>query len=470
MNMYHEILQLTQPLSDERQSTENSELRTSIFSRLREEGKTLHEGKHIAPQLPAFATDYDVSALNQDQKVQLIVELLLPYKSTFGRFISALEWACTTSKFEVADIIINHYLDLVKAGSAVWEAPAEEVQVALQTLGYTTNIFKLQYLRSENNSLPDISFGAYPLPSDLTLCIFSYQGWYKNLLSCACVNREWNHYFNLKKTWLLLYACRWDSPNRDLGAADWKEQYIKRCSNHTFWEGMNEKLVPPNYDWSKAQTLHICSEFLRSVTAEKLVTLSKELESACKQAGKAYFEYLYVRRRLDIDEEDLDKIYELENFDEKRLLSYANKLERALRYSYVTQVISDTKSIPSRTRLDISLYDFLPKPEPCKISVICSSGQRGGSYSSDFCIEMDFKLDDFTVLVFDRNRLMKKQFDKYGYSLHDYLLFSEKCSPVIDIPVRLITALCLSIFPPTFTKQLHDHYLRGSGSLSHAIS
>lgn len=109
------------------------------------EGKTLHaDKKTIASQLPPFSSDYDISVLEKNQKVQLLVELLLPYKSTFGTVASALEWACTTcSKPEIANIIIECYPDLVKAGNLVWGVPESNVKEEFSKCGYTTELIKI---------------------------------------------------------------------------------------------------------------------------------------------------------------------------------------------------------------------------------------------------------------------------------------------------------------------------------------
>jgi hypothetical protein len=129
---FHELLQLradAKPLTEKEQSVVNTYLYSSIFPRLKEEGKAIHEGKRLAPQLSGFSTNYDILALDKQQRVQMIVELLLPYKSTFGSFNGAIEWACTTCKLEIANVIIEHYPDLVKAGTAVWAVSAGDVQV-----------------------------------------------------------------------------------------------------------------------------------------------------------------------------------------------------------------------------------------------------------------------------------------------------------------------------------------------------
>lgn len=127
---YHELTQLiasSPPAADQKQRS--TYLLTHIFPFLVQEGKIIHMDKKISPHLPNFQPDCYFIPLQNSHKIRAMVELLLPYKATFATFEGALEWACTTTGQETADIIIELFPDLVEAGNSAWEASAADLQV-----------------------------------------------------------------------------------------------------------------------------------------------------------------------------------------------------------------------------------------------------------------------------------------------------------------------------------------------------
>ena len=177
INSYHELLKLKASLpptpSSSSPSTSPSSSDNNVLSNIQQqitnEGKILHADKTIAPQLLPFSTDYDMSGLTIDQKLQLMASLLKKYKSSFATFRSALEWACTTGPPWIADVIISHYPELVKVGDVIWKAQDDEIKEKVRTVEPETNFSTLEYLRSGSDKLPPVSFEKYTLPSELSI-------------------------------------------------------------------------------------------------------------------------------------------------------------------------------------------------------------------------------------------------------------------------------------------------------------
>lgn len=174
LKSYHDLLKYKDSLSSSPSasaplSANNTNILKNIQNQITKEGKVLHAGKTVAPQLPPFSTDYDFSLLSKDQKLQLMTQLLLNYKSTFATFQAALEWACVTGPAQVADVIIEYYPDLVAVGDIIWDTREEEVKEEFRKLGLETNFAALEYLRMSSNKLPPLSFGSYILPSELSI-------------------------------------------------------------------------------------------------------------------------------------------------------------------------------------------------------------------------------------------------------------------------------------------------------------
>ena len=194
INSYHELLKLKASLpstpsssstsTSPSSSDDNNNILSNIQQQITHEGKIVHADKTIAPQLLPFSTDYDMSGLTIDQKLQLMASLLKNYKASFATFRSALEWACTTGPPWIADVIISHYPELVKVGDVIWKAQDDEIKEKVRTLEPETNSSRssvsnllptslvnshrwLKYLPSGSNKPSRVSFEKYTLPPEL---------------------------------------------------------------------------------------------------------------------------------------------------------------------------------------------------------------------------------------------------------------------------------------------------------------
>jgi len=93
------------------------------------EGQTLHDRKRLAPLLPPFSIpNPNFLELSLDSQLQLLVNELANYKSTFSCFSTALEWGCTTGPRAVANLIIAHFPILVAMGDVVWRSEDEKLE------------------------------------------------------------------------------------------------------------------------------------------------------------------------------------------------------------------------------------------------------------------------------------------------------------------------------------------------------
>jgi hypothetical protein len=177
INSYHE-LQKHRAASTSPSPLSNKNVLNNIQQLMTKEEKTLHAGKTIAPQLPPFSCDYDFVVLSDDQQVQLITSLLANYKTIFATFRTALEWACVTGPPMAADVIINHYPELVKVGEVIWEGQGKEGEEKYKQLVVNTNIEHWKHLKTGSNKLPPLSFGQHVLAAELNILNNSFPATY----------------------------------------------------------------------------------------------------------------------------------------------------------------------------------------------------------------------------------------------------------------------------------------------------
>ncbi len=169
---YHKLLELKlqlikksfTPINDNAQN-----FLTRLQPILAAEGEILYttKRKELISRFGSFEIQTKNPALLTDSQLWKEIFEEMAANKSFPHFVSALEWACTTTKnIEIANAIIENYPKLAIIGESLWKIRREEKDGGSEK---EVKVAKTMEINEISVQIPSMSFSAYSLPSELSI-------------------------------------------------------------------------------------------------------------------------------------------------------------------------------------------------------------------------------------------------------------------------------------------------------------